>query len=103
MGACAWHVTNGLRDWLGVRASAALVTFDPRVARDVRLGRARAQVIWEAFNLFNRDNISAVRDVQYGLAGTTLVPTGDFRAAEGERRRANHAGRHAGGRSRQHP
>jgi outer membrane receptor protein involved in Fe transport len=66
----------------------SIVTFDLRVARDVRLGRARAQIIWEAFNLFNRDNISAVRDVQYGLAGTTLIPTADFgqpRASAGER------------------
>ena len=38
----------------------SVVTFDPRIARDVPIGRGRVQLIWEAFNLFNRDNITAV-------------------------------------------
>ena len=56
----------------------ALVTFDPRIARDIRLGRARAQLIWEAFNLFNRDNFIAVDTTFYGVTGTTLTPGTTF-------------------------
>ena len=66
----------------------SVVTFDPRIARDIPLGRARAQFIWEAFNLFNRDHINAVRTVQYGLGGQTLTATSDFArpaASAGER------------------
>ncbi len=57
----------------------SIVTLDPRIARDIALGgRVRAQIIWEAFNLFNRDNINTVVGVQYALSGTTLTPTADF-------------------------
>ncbi|MGQ0734399.1 MAG: TonB-dependent receptor, partial [Acidobacteriota bacterium] len=56
-----------------------IVTLDPRVVRDVPLpGRARVQIIWETFNLFNRDNINNVRAVQYTLMGSTLASTSDF-------------------------
>ncbi|MGH9384150.1 MAG: TonB-dependent receptor [Vicinamibacterales bacterium] len=57
----------------------SIVTFDPRVARDIPLaGRARAQIVWEAFNLFNRDNFNAVNVIRYGLTGTTLTPAQNF-------------------------
>jgi outer membrane receptor protein involved in Fe transport len=51
----------------------AIVTLDPRIAREIPLGRARLQVIWEAFNLFNRDNISGVEVAYYSVSGTTLT------------------------------
>jgi outer membrane receptor protein involved in Fe transport len=51
----------------------SIVSFDPRIARDVRLGAARVQLIWEAFNLFNRDNISGVETTYFSVAGTTLT------------------------------
>jgi outer membrane receptor protein involved in Fe transport len=51
----------------------SIVSFDPRIARDVRIGAARLQLIWEAFNLFNRDNISGVEATYYSVAGTTLT------------------------------
>ena len=57
----------------------AMVTLDLRIARDVPIrGRARAQIIWEAFNLFNRDNINGINLFQYGLQGATLTPIADF-------------------------
>jgi hypothetical protein len=48
------------------------ITFDPRVAREIPIGRARVQLIAEAFNLFNRDNISGLNTTLYTLSGTTL-------------------------------
>lgn len=51
----------------------AIVTFDTRIARDIPLrGAVRAQLIVEAFNLFNRSNINAVIQSRYTLQGTTL-------------------------------
>ena len=55
----------------------SIVSFDPRVARDINLGRQRVQLIWEAFNLFNRDNINGVDQTYYGVvAGTTTLTRG---------------------------
>jgi outer membrane receptor protein involved in Fe transport len=66
----------------------SIVTFDPRIARDLHLGRTRVQLIWEAFNLFNRDNISAVDATYYSVSGTTLTRStifGRATASAGER------------------
>ena len=66
----------------------AIVTFDPRIARNIQAGRARIQLIWEAFNLFNRDNISGVDTTYYSVAGTTLTRGTTFGrplASSGER------------------
>jgi len=57
------------------------VTLDPRIARDIPLGgRARLQLIFEAFNLLNADNISSVRTGLYSYtpATQTLVPVANF-------------------------
>ena len=54
------------------------VSFDPRVARDFPVGRAKVQLIWEAFNLFNSDNINGVRTTLYSLSGTTLLHVANF-------------------------
>lgn len=61
----------------------AAVSFDPRVTRDVRLTeRAKLQFIWEAFNVFNRTNITQLQTTQYarsqsptvcGIAGTPCL------------------------------
>jgi hypothetical protein len=56
----------------------SVVTFDPRIARDLPLGRTRVQLIWEAFNLFNRDNITSVDPTYYSVSGTTLTPGTTF-------------------------
>jgi hypothetical protein len=56
----------------------SIVTLDPRIARDIRLGPARMQVIWEAFNLFNRDNINGVDATYYSVLGTTLTRSTTF-------------------------
>jgi hypothetical protein len=56
----------------------SVVTFDPRITRDLPLRRARAQLIWEAFNLFDRDNIVALDPTYYSVSGTTLTPGATF-------------------------
>lgn len=67
----------------------ATVQLDLRIARDIPLrGRVQAQLMVEAFNVFNRDNITGVNAVQYGLAGTTLTSAANFTrpaATAGER------------------
>jgi hypothetical protein len=55
-----------------------IVTFDPRIARDIPLGQARLQLIWEAFNLFNRDNFNSLDSTYYSVSGTTLTRTTTF-------------------------
>ena len=35
-------------------------------------------MIWEAFNLFNRDNITGVDTTYYSVTGTTLTPGTTF-------------------------
>ena len=67
---------------------ASIVTFDPRVAREIPMGQARLHLIWEAFNLFNRDNISNVDTTYYSVVDTTLTPATTFGrplASAGER------------------
>jgi outer membrane receptor protein involved in Fe transport len=57
----------------------AQVTLDPRIAKDIPAGsKATVQLIWEAFNLFNRDNISGVRNTLYNVTGTTLTTLTNF-------------------------
>jgi outer membrane receptor protein involved in Fe transport len=51
----------------------ASISFDPRIARDIRLGGdTRLTVIWEAFNLLNRPNYNVVNNVLYNVVGTQL-------------------------------
>ena len=69
-------------------ACDTLVTFDPRIARDIPIGPTKLQLIWEAFNLFNRDNINGVDTTYYSVAGTTLTRSTTFGrplASSGER------------------
>ena len=55
------------------------ISLDPRVARDIPLGsRAKVQLIVEAFNLLNGDNIISVRNGLYTGSGTTLTRTTNF-------------------------
>ena len=66
----------------------SIVTLDTRVARDIGMGPARLTLIWEAFNLLNRDNISGVDATFYSVTGTTLTPATTFGrplASAGER------------------
>jgi hypothetical protein len=54
-------------------------SFDPRIARRFTLGESRQlMVIWEAFNLSNRPNYTAVDDTLYVLDGSTLVANPSF-------------------------
>jgi outer membrane receptor protein involved in Fe transport len=50
-----------------------IVTFDPRVARSIPIGATNLQLIWEAFNLFNRDNLNGVEPTFFSVSGTTLT------------------------------
>jgi outer membrane receptor protein involved in Fe transport len=86
-GNAATDRTPGLgRNTFRLPASA---TLDPRLTRNMRFtDRVRLQFIWEAFNVFNRANISGVRTTQFsrstsaaacGVAGTPcLVPQTNF-------------------------
>jgi len=50
-------------------------SFDPRVARRFSFGGSRQlHIIWEAFNLTNRPNYTAVDNTLYAASGATLVP-----------------------------
>ena len=50
------------------------------------MGRARLHLIWEAFNLFNRDNINGVDTTYYSVAGNDADELDDIRPPTGERR-----------------
>jgi hypothetical protein len=52
----------------------ATVSFDPRLTRAVRLSeRAQLQLMWEAFNVFNHSNITAVRTTAFARIATPAV------------------------------
>jgi hypothetical protein len=52
----------------------ATVSFDPRVTRNVHFSeRVRLQFIWEAFNVFNRGNVTGVRTTQFSRSTTTAI------------------------------
>ncbi|MCA1583702.1 MAG: TonB-dependent receptor [Acidobacteria bacterium] len=56
-----------------------MVTFDPRVSRDIPFGgRQRLTLIVEAFNLFNDDVWSSTDSAFYSVAGSTLTPNPAF-------------------------
>ncbi|MEA2239809.1 MAG: hypothetical protein QOC81_4533 [Thermoanaerobaculia bacterium] len=49
---------------------------DPRITKEIGLfSGARVQLIAEAFNLFNRSNVSGVRNTYYAVATTAGVPS----------------------------
>jgi hypothetical protein len=52
----------------------SIVTMDLRIARDLPIGANKVQLIWEAFNLFNRDNFNFANNTFYSVTGTTLTP-----------------------------
>lgn len=55
----------------------AIYTVDPRITRNVNITeRARLQLIAEAFNLFNHQNITAVKNTLYALPGAGTSPCG---------------------------
>jgi hypothetical protein len=53
----------------------AIIALDPRVSRTIRFTeRANLQLIAEAFNVLNHQNITGVRNTFFGVAGGQLVP-----------------------------
>jgi hypothetical protein len=56
-------------------------TVDSRLAREFRIKeRMRVQFIAEAFNLFNRNNVTSITTTEYNIRSTVLFPRTDFRA-----------------------
>ena len=53
------------------------------MARNIPLGKAKLQLIWEAFNLLNRDNISGLRTGLYNVSGTVLTRVANFQQPTG--------------------
>ncbi len=50
---------------------------DFRIARDIKVTeRTRFEIIWEAFNLFNRVNLTSFSTLQYRIASSSVDPTG---------------------------
>jgi len=55
----------------------AIYTFDPRITRNITIiERAKLQLIAEAFNLFNHQNITAVKNTLYAPPGPGTLPCG---------------------------
>lgn len=53
----------------------AIVSLDPRVTRSIAFSeRAKLQLIAEAFNVFNHQNITGVRTTFFAVSGGQLVP-----------------------------
>lgn len=53
----------------------AILSVDPRITKDIPIfGAARVQLIAEAFNVFNRSNVSLERNTAYAFANGTFVP-----------------------------
>ncbi len=56
-------------------------TVDARLAREIKFSeRVRWQLIVEAFNVFNRINITGSNSTQYNVRGAVLFPRTDFRS-----------------------
>lgn len=59
----------------------------PRVTRDVNLNeRAKLQLIFEAFNLFNRFNVTSASSIctaQFAVTGGQLVRQANFQSVSG--------------------
>lgn len=67
--------------WLGRNTFTSPGSFnvDFRVARDFRVTeRARLELIWEAFNIFNRTNVTSVVGTAFNVSGTRLTARNDF-------------------------
>jgi hypothetical protein len=54
-------------------------SLDPRITREIKFHeKARLQLIFESFNLFNRANFTTLNTTKMALSGTTLVPQANF-------------------------
>ena len=53
----------------------AILSVDPRISKDIAVfGSAHVQLIAEAFNVFNRSNVSLERNTAYAFTNNTFVP-----------------------------
>jgi len=67
--------------WVGrnIYTNPGSAITDLRVARAFRFHeRARLELIWEAFNLFNRVNITRLNTAHYNARGSVMFPRTDF-------------------------
>ncbi len=62
-------------------------SFDPRITRDINFNeRAKLQLIFEGFNVFNRFNVTSaatIRTQQFAVAGGQLVRQSNFQTVSG--------------------
>ena len=62
-------------------------SLDPRITRDVKLHeRVKLQLIFEAFNIFNRFNLTSsgsIRTAQFSVTGGQLVRQSNFGTVSG--------------------
>jgi hypothetical protein len=57
---------------------------DARLAREFKFTeRMRLQLIFEAFNLTNRVQVTSINTTQYTVRGSTLFPRTDFQTISG--------------------
>ncbi len=55
------------------------ISVDPRITKDLRLRESmKLQLILEAFNVFNKNNVFAVSTTQFTLGGAVLTPSSTF-------------------------
>ena len=60
------------------------VTADLRISRQIEVRETmRLQLIFESFNLFNRANVTSVRNTLYSVSGGQLVRQTNFGSALG--------------------
>ncbi|MCM3877280.1 MAG: TonB-dependent receptor [Thermoanaerobaculia bacterium] len=55
-------------------------SFDPRITKDIPIGPATLQLIVEAFNLFNRSNVTGINTTYYSVSGTNLTTLSTYGA-----------------------
>jgi hypothetical protein len=57
---------------------------DARIARDFKFTeRMRLQLIFEAFNVTNRVQVTGINTTQFNVRGSTLFPRTDFQTISG--------------------
>ena len=70
--------------WLGrnIYTTPGLAATDLRLSRPIPIREAlKLDFIAEAFNLFNRANVTAINTTRYNLSGSTLFPEPAFASA----------------------
>lgn len=56
------------------------LSVDPRITKDIPIGPVTLQVILEAFNVFNRSNVTGLNTTYYSVSGTKLTTLSTYGA-----------------------